>query len=163
MMQAADLRDGDDLPDPTWHDRARVGQSLSSDRCVDVILDVRGEDAAQMALVDSSCSARLTCAVSSRLTLRTKRSGPRLKIAFFLIPPLKRDLTLVGSPPFPHIVTRGPLSFPGTKKDPAAPCVSECACQAIARVTNQKPPRVKVVKEPARTSHTALGDNRSRL
>ena len=54
-MQATDLWDGDDLSDPAWHDRARVGAILVERKMSAsalVVVDVRGEDAAQMALVE---------------------------------------------------------------------------------------------------------------
>jgi hypothetical protein len=55
VMQAADLGDGDDSSDPGWHDRAGIGAILVEREmraCVVVIVDVRGEDSAQMALVE---------------------------------------------------------------------------------------------------------------
>ena len=54
-MQATDLWDGDDLSESVWHDRARVRAILverkMSARSM-VVVDVRREDAAQMALVE---------------------------------------------------------------------------------------------------------------
>src|SRR5208282_5985932 len=55
MMQATDLRDGDHLSDPAWHNRARVGAILVERKMragALVIVDVRGQDAAQMALIE---------------------------------------------------------------------------------------------------------------
>ena len=55
MMQTADSRDGDDLSDSAWHDRARVGAILVErkmrPRAV-IVSNVSGEHAAQMALVE---------------------------------------------------------------------------------------------------------------
>ena len=54
-MQAADLRDGDHLSDPRWHYRADVGTILVERKMragALVIVDVRGQDATQMALVE---------------------------------------------------------------------------------------------------------------
>ena len=45
VMQAAGLRDGDHLSDPAWHDRARLLRASPL-----VIVDVRRQDAAQVAL-----------------------------------------------------------------------------------------------------------------
>jgi len=55
MMQAADLRDGDDSSDPAWLDRARIRAILIERKMragALVIVDIRGQDAAQMALVE---------------------------------------------------------------------------------------------------------------
>jgi hypothetical protein len=55
MMQATYLRDGDHLSDSAWHDRARVRTVLVERKMSAgalVIVDVRGQDAAQMALVE---------------------------------------------------------------------------------------------------------------
>src|SRR5258708_38566997 len=55
MMQAADLRDGEDSSDPAWLDRARGGAILVEckmrPRSV-VVFDVGGKDTTQMALVE---------------------------------------------------------------------------------------------------------------
>jgi hypothetical protein len=52
MMQAADLRYGDQLSDPGWHDGAWVaailGERKMGTRSM-VIIEVRSQDAAQMA------------------------------------------------------------------------------------------------------------------
>ena len=55
MMQAADFRDGDHLSDPAWHDPAGVGAILVERKmCAGtlVVVDVGGQDATQMALVE---------------------------------------------------------------------------------------------------------------
>jgi hypothetical protein len=55
MMQATDLRDGDHLSHSAWHDRARVRTILVERKMragALVIVDLRGQDAAQMALVE---------------------------------------------------------------------------------------------------------------
>src|SRR5271168_4251018 len=55
MMQAADLSNGDYLSDPGWHDRARVRTILVERKMSPssmVVIDIRGQDAAQMALVE---------------------------------------------------------------------------------------------------------------
>ena len=55
MMQAADLRNGDHLSDPGWHDRARVRTILVERKMRPgsmIVIDIRGQDAAQMALVE---------------------------------------------------------------------------------------------------------------
>ncbi len=55
MMQAADFRDGDHLSDLVWHNRAGVGAILVERKMRAsslVIVDVGGQDAAQMALVE---------------------------------------------------------------------------------------------------------------
>ena len=55
MMQAADLSNGDNLSDPGWHDRARVRTILVERKMSPssmVVIDIRGQDAAQMALVE---------------------------------------------------------------------------------------------------------------
>ena len=55
MMQAADLRDRDDLPDPARHDRAWVGAILVERKmraCSMVVVDVARQDAAQMARIE---------------------------------------------------------------------------------------------------------------
>jgi hypothetical protein len=54
-MQAGDLREGDDLSASASLDRARVGTILVKRKMGAVsvvVVDVRGEDAAQMALVE---------------------------------------------------------------------------------------------------------------
>jgi hypothetical protein len=54
MMQAADLRDGDHLSDPAWHDRARVRAILVERKMragALVVVDVLRHDAAQVVLV----------------------------------------------------------------------------------------------------------------
>jgi len=54
MMQAADLADGDHLSDPAWHDLAGIGAILAERQMragALVVVDIRGQDAAQMALV----------------------------------------------------------------------------------------------------------------
>ena len=54
-MQATDFWDGDNLSDSAWHDRAWVGAILVERKVSTgalVIVDIRGEDAAQMALVE---------------------------------------------------------------------------------------------------------------
>ena len=52
---AGDLSDGDHFSDSVWHDRARV-TAIFVERemrpCALVIIDVRAQDAAQMALVE---------------------------------------------------------------------------------------------------------------
>jgi len=56
MMQAADLRDGDYLPNPARRDRARVRTILverEMSATALVVGDVRGQDAAQMTLVEN--------------------------------------------------------------------------------------------------------------
>ena len=54
-MQTVDLREGDDSSDPGWHDRTRI-RAIFIERKMRassvVIVDVRGEDAAQMAFVE---------------------------------------------------------------------------------------------------------------
>ena len=55
MMQTADLRDGHDSSDPAWLDGARVRAILVERQMragALVIVDIRGQDAAQMALVE---------------------------------------------------------------------------------------------------------------
>ena len=55
MMQPADLRNGDHLSDLGWHDRARVRTILVERNMRPgsmVVIDIRGQHAAQMALVD---------------------------------------------------------------------------------------------------------------
>ena len=55
MMQATDLSDGDHLSDPAWHDPARVRTILVERKMSAgalVVVDVRGQDSAQMALVE---------------------------------------------------------------------------------------------------------------
>ena len=54
MVQAIDLWNGDDSSDPARHDRARVGAIFVERKMragVLVVIEVRGHDAAQMALV----------------------------------------------------------------------------------------------------------------
>ena len=54
-MQAADSRDGDYLSDPAWHDRAGVGTILVERKMragALVVVDIRRQDATQMALVE---------------------------------------------------------------------------------------------------------------
>jgi len=54
-MQAADLRDGDHLSDLPLHDRAGLGAILIKRQMragALVVVDVRGQDAAQMAFVE---------------------------------------------------------------------------------------------------------------
>jgi hypothetical protein len=54
-MQAGDLRDRDGSSELAWHDRACVGAILVERKMSTgalVIVDIRGEDAAQMALVE---------------------------------------------------------------------------------------------------------------
>jgi hypothetical protein len=51
-MQADDLWDGDHVSDPAWHDRAGIGAILFERKMragALVVVDVRGQDAAQMA------------------------------------------------------------------------------------------------------------------
>ena len=61
MMQASDLRDRDHLSDPAWHDRAQV-RTIFVKREMRagalVIVDIRGQDTAQMALVKSARAPR---------------------------------------------------------------------------------------------------------
>ena len=55
MMQATDFRDGDDSSDAAMLNRAGVGTILVERKMrasALVIIDVRGQDAAQMALVE---------------------------------------------------------------------------------------------------------------
>ena len=55
MMQAADLRDRHDLPDPARCDRAWVGAILVERKmraCSMVVVDVARQDAAQMARIE---------------------------------------------------------------------------------------------------------------
>ena len=55
MMQAADLWDGDHLSDPAWHDRPGVGAVLVERKMragALVVVDIRGQEAAEMALVE---------------------------------------------------------------------------------------------------------------
>lgn len=55
MMQTADLGDGDDPSDPARLDRAGVGAILAERKMRPhsmVVVGVRGEDAAQMAVVE---------------------------------------------------------------------------------------------------------------
>jgi hypothetical protein len=54
-MQAADLRDADHLSDPARHDRAGVGTILVERKmraAALVVVDLRGQDATQMTLVE---------------------------------------------------------------------------------------------------------------
>src|SRR5271166_3649324 len=55
MMQATDLRYGDDSAEPGWLDRARDGAIFIEGKmgaCSMVVVDVQRQDAAQMALVE---------------------------------------------------------------------------------------------------------------
>ena len=53
MMQTTDLRDGHNPSDPAWQDRAMVRATLVERQMrasALIIVDIRGQDAAQMAL-----------------------------------------------------------------------------------------------------------------
>jgi hypothetical protein len=55
MMQAADLRDGDDSSDPGWLDRTRVRAILAEREMrpgLMVVINITGQNPAQMALVE---------------------------------------------------------------------------------------------------------------
>jgi hypothetical protein len=54
-MQATDLRDGDNLSNSAWHDRAWVGTILVERKMrarAVVVVDIPGEYAAQVALIE---------------------------------------------------------------------------------------------------------------
>ena len=69
MMQATDLTDDDHISNPVWHDQARV-RTIFVEREMRagalVIVDVRRQDAAQMALVEDQRCDPNTRDVSNR-------------------------------------------------------------------------------------------------
>jgi hypothetical protein len=83
MMQAADLRNGDHLSDSGRHDRAWV-RTIFVERKMRpgsmVVIDIRGQDAAQMALVErSGCDPNIR-GESNRSRALHKRSA-RVSVA----------------------------------------------------------------------------------
>jgi len=77
-MQAADLGNGDDSSDPGWHDRAGLGAILVERKMSAgalVIVEVRGEDSAQMALIEDHNGDRDIRGESNRLRARHTRSA----------------------------------------------------------------------------------------